>query len=66
MIKAATVLKEMGAAEISAICVHPLLVGDAVTNLKKAGIDRIYGSDTISNKHSGYSIALDVAEALRQ
>jgi len=45
-------------------CVHPLLVGDARTRLTRAGLDGIWGTDTVERDVSAVSVAPLVAEAL--
>jgi len=53
-----------GAARIYTACVHPMLAGNAVTKLATAGVERIYGTDTIERPVSTVSAAPAVAEEL--
>jgi ribose-phosphate pyrophosphokinase len=46
-------------------CVHPMLVGNARTRLARAGVDAVYGTDTIERAESRVSAAPAIAEALR-
>jgi ribose-phosphate pyrophosphokinase len=46
-------------------CVHPMLVGNARTKLARAGVDAVYGTDTIERAESRVSAAPAIAEALR-
>jgi ribose-phosphate pyrophosphokinase len=62
--KAAAILKRRGAREISAVCVHALMVGDAKALLYNSGIRKVYGSDTVQNAYSGYSVAREIADVL--
>lgn len=45
-------------------CVHPLLVGNARTRLSAAGLDGIWGTDTVERDVSAVSVAPLVADAL--
>jgi ribose-phosphate pyrophosphokinase len=63
--KAAEVLATRNVHTISAICVHPLMVGNAAEKLQRAGISKIYGSDTIQCTYTGYSVAEDIARSLK-
>ncbi|MFB6127158.1 MAG: ribose-phosphate diphosphokinase [Halolamina sp.] len=45
-------------------CVHPLLVADARTKLEAAGLDGIWGTDTVECDVSAVSVAPLVADAL--
>jgi ribose-phosphate pyrophosphokinase len=46
--------------------VHPLLVGSAQSKLANAGVEAVYGTDTIERAASEVSIAPVVADALRE
>ena len=45
-------------------CVHPLLSGGARTRLADAGVDAVYGTDTIERAVSEVSVAPAIADAL--
>jgi len=45
--QAARVLKEKGAATVTAYCTHPILSGKAVTNLELSALDELVITDTI-------------------
>jgi len=64
MCGAVEVLRERGAGRITAACVHPLLVGNALTRLRRAGVDRVFGTDTIERSVSEVSVAPALAAAL--
>lgn len=53
-----------GAETVSVACVHPLLVGDAYTRLKRAGVEQIVGTDTIERTVSKVSAAPAVSDVL--
>lgn len=45
-------------------CVHPVLAGTARIRLARAGVDAVYGTDTIERAESTVSVAPAVAEVL--
>jgi ribose-phosphate pyrophosphokinase len=45
-------------------CVHAMLAGSARTRLARAGVDRVYGTDTVERAESAVSVAPTVADAL--
>ena len=45
-------------------CVHPMLAANARTKLATAGVDAVYGTDTIERAVSAVSVAPAIAEAL--
>jgi len=61
---AVDVLTDRGADRIYAATVHPMLVGNAVTKLRGAGVERIVGTDTVERASSAVSAAAAVAEEL--
>lgn len=58
------VLNDRGAAEITVTCVHPLLAESAYLKLARAGVEDIYGADTIEHPASSVSVAPAIAEHL--
>ena len=54
--KAATLLYKKGARKVYAACTHPLLVGDALDRLVKAGVE-VIGTNTVPSKVSKVDIA---------
>ncbi len=61
MSESVAVLTERGAAEIYVSCVHPLLARNAYTKLARAGVSRLYGTDTIERPVSSVSVAPPLA-----
>ena len=57
IMKAATLVKELGAKKVYAACVHPLLIGNAEELLYESGIETIIGTDSISSNVSKISLA---------
>ncbi|TKR24857.1 ribose-phosphate diphosphokinase [Natronomonas salsuginis] len=45
-------------------CVHPMLAANARTKLANAGVDAVYGTDTIERAVSSVSVAPAIADAL--
>jgi ribose-phosphate pyrophosphokinase len=66
MIKAVSLLKEQGAKQVYAACVHPLLIGDTKERILKAGADEVVGTDTVPSSVSKVSVAPLIAEALKK
>jgi len=66
MSEAVEILHERGANRVFVTCVHPLLAENAVTKLSRAGVDAIYGTDTIERPHSAVSAAPAIADALEE
>jgi ribose-phosphate pyrophosphokinase len=66
MIKAVSLLREQGAKNVYAACVHPLLIGDTKDKILKAGADEVVGTDTIPSSVSKVSVAPLIAEALKE
>jgi ribose-phosphate pyrophosphokinase len=64
MSESLAVLQDRDAASVSVATVHPLLVGNAVTKLRRAGVDRIVGTDTLERPQSVVSAAPAIADAL--
>jgi ribose-phosphate pyrophosphokinase len=64
MSEAVAVLAERDAGRVFVTCVHPLLARNAVTKLSRAGVDAIYGTDTIERHQSAVSVAPTIADEL--
>ncbi|GAB3412268.1 ribose-phosphate pyrophosphokinase [Haloparvum alkalitolerans] len=64
MSEAVEVLVERGAARVLAACVHPMLASNAVTKLRRAGVERVVGTDTLERACSAVSVAPVLAEEL--
>jgi ribose-phosphate pyrophosphokinase len=64
MSEAVGILGERGAQRVFVTCVHPLLASNAVTKLSRAGVEAIYGTDTIERPVSEVSAAPAVAAAI--
>ncbi len=56
---------ERGASKVMAICVHPVLAGDARSKLEKAGIKEIIATNTIPGKSSVVDVSATIASHLR-
>lgn len=64
MSEAVSLLTDKGATRVYASCVHPVLVGSARTKLARAGVEAVYGTDTIERAESAVSVAPVVANLL--
>jgi ribose-phosphate pyrophosphokinase len=51
-------------ANVYVTCVHPMLASNARTKLAAAGVEAVYGTDTLERSVSAVSAAPIVAEAL--
>jgi len=65
MSEAVAILRERAAARAFVTCVHPMLAADAYAKLSRAGVEAIYGTDTVERPASEVSVAPVVAAALR-
>lgn len=71
---AASVLKEYGAYKVVAYCTHPVLSGNAISNIKKSELDELVVTDTIPlkeeakqcNKIRQLSVSDMLAESIRR
>jgi ribose-phosphate pyrophosphokinase len=64
MSQSISVLNDRDAARVFVTCVHPLLVRNARLKLARAGVETIYGTDTIERAVSEITVAPAVADAL--
>ena len=64
MSEAVGVLAARGVGRTVVTCVHPLLVCEAATKLRRAGVEAIYGTDTIERQASAVSVAPSIASRL--
>ena len=65
MVKACEILKKEGTRKVLAGATHLLMVNDAEEKFKRAGIDKILGTDTIPHAYSVTSIAPLIEEELQ-
>ena len=64
MSESVAVVNARGADRVYVTCVHPLLVRDAQLKLARAGVEAVFGTDTVERPASEVSVAPAVAEAL--
>lgn len=72
--KAATALKENGATRVMAYCTHPVLSGNAITNIENSELDELVVTDTIPLRAEAQScprirqvnVAAMLAETMRR
>ena len=65
VIGASKMLKDAGAIDIYAFCVHPVLVGSTLLKLYQSGIKEVISTDTLEDITSLVSVAPLIAEKLR-
>ena len=64
MAGAVEILADRGANRVFVACVHPMLAADAYAKLSRAGVEAIYGTDTVERPASEVSVAPVLAENL--
>ncbi|GAA0223069.1 ribose-phosphate diphosphokinase [Haladaptatus pallidirubidus] len=64
MSEAVSLLQKRNVGRVFVTCVHPMLALNARTKLAKAGVEEVYGTDTIERAVSQVSVAPDIADAL--
>jgi ribose-phosphate pyrophosphokinase len=68
--KAASALKEHGAARVAAYCTHPVLSGNAVKNIETSLLDELVVTDTIPLNEAAFACSrirqLSIAEMLAE
>lgn len=64
MSESIAVLNDRGAARVYAACVHPVLARNARLKLARAGVEAVYGTDTLDRTESVVSVAPVIADAL--
>jgi ribose-phosphate pyrophosphokinase len=57
IVGAAKILKDLGATQVFAACVHPVLMGDAEKRILAAGITEIIGTDSVPSETSKVTLA---------
>ncbi|MCW5666983.1 MAG: ribose-phosphate diphosphokinase [Piscinibacter sp.] len=66
LVQAARALFAQGAASVDAAVVHALFRGDALQQLRAAGIGRVWSTDAVAHETNVISVAPLLARALRQ
>jgi len=64
MSESISVLREAEPARVFVACVHPLLAANARTKLARAGVEAVYGTDTLDRSVSEVTVAPALAAAL--
>ena len=64
MSESVAVLNDRGAGRVFVTCVHPMLASNALTKLSSAGVESVYGTDTLERAVSEVSAAPVVADEL--
>ncbi len=66
LMAAARLALEAGASSVDAAVTHALFIGDAITELKSAGVHRIWSTDCVPHASNALSVVPLLAEALRR
>jgi ribose-phosphate pyrophosphokinase len=66
MSTAISILQERDPSRVFVVTVHPLLVNNARTKLETAGVEAIYGTDTVEQAVSSVSVAPAIAPLLHE
>ncbi len=64
MSEAVAVLEARDVERVFVTCVHPLLARNAYTKLSRAGVEAVYGTDTVERTVSSVSVAPAIADEL--
>jgi len=64
MSESISVLSESDPARVFVGCVHPLLAANARTKLARAGVESLYGTDTLERSVSDVTVAPALAARL--
>ncbi|RAP51578.1 MAG: ribose-phosphate diphosphokinase [Methanosphaera sp. rholeuAM270] len=65
IVNAINILKEQGAVSVDVICVHPVLVNDAVLKINAAGARSVQATNTLKSDVSNISLAKSIADFLK-
>lgn len=57
IVEAAKMAKQLGASNVSAACVHALMIGEAEKKILSAGVEEIVGTDSVESTVSKVSLA---------
>ncbi len=66
IVEAVKLLREAGAKMVVVGCTHPVLSGNALSNIYGSGVDVVVGTDTVPSQVSYVSVAPIIAEALKE
>ncbi len=65
LVKAAEVLHKKRVRKIYAMCAHALLVGDAASKIKSAGVEDIISTNSVPNQYSKVDLSPEIILALK-
>jgi len=66
MAETCTALLNMGARRVLVACTHPLLVGNALARVLRAGAEDVIGTDTVPSPVSYVTVAPVISKAIRE
>lgn len=65
IVNAINILKLQGAKSVDVVCVHPVLVNDAVLKINAAGANSVHGTNTLKSEVANISVAKTIAKHLK-
>lgn len=65
IVNAINILKEQGAVSVDVICVHPVLVNDAILKIYAAGARSVQGTNTLKSEVATISLAKTIANHIK-
>lgn len=65
IVNAINILKLQGAKSVDVICVHPVLVNDAILKINAAGSNSVQGTNTLKSEVAKISVAKTIANHLK-
>lgn len=65
IVNAINILKTQGAKSVDVVCVHPVLVNDAILKINAAGSNSVQGTNTLKSEVAKISVAKTIANHLK-
>ena len=65
IVNAIDILKRQGAKAVDVVCVHPVLVNDAILKINAAGANSVTGTNTLKSEVAHISVAKTIANHLK-
>jgi len=66
IINAAAMLRELGVNKLFVGCTHPLLIGNALEKILKAGVDEVVGSNSVKSVISKVQLQKEIVKCIRE
>lgn len=65
IVNAIDILKKQGAKKVDVVCVHPVLVGDAILKISAAGASSVKATNTLISEVASISVGKTIADHLK-